>query len=284
MLSAYYKLTKPGIIYGNVMTAAAGFLLASGSSVDWQRLLVTLAGTALIIGGACVINNYLDRGIDTAMARTNQRALVRGDIPAGNALVFAAVILLTGFVMLASNINLTTVLVGAIGVIFYLVMYSIGKRRSVYGTIIGSVAGATPITAGYVAAHGSFDPGAALVFSVLAAWQMPHFYAIALFRLDDYRAAGLPVWPAKKGLRATKRQIIYFICAFMLANILLTAFNYTGYVFLIVMTFFGFAWLRLAREGFKTKDTVRWARKMFGFSLTVLLILSALLALEVVLP
>lgn len=284
MLKAYYNLTKPGIVYGNVVTAAAGFLLASKLHVPLVLFLATLSGTALVIAAACVCNNYLDRKIDAKMTRTSNRASVTGAIPPGRGLAFAALLALLGFAILVRYTNALVVSLGLAAVVSYVVLYGIVKRRSVHGTLVGSIPGAAPIVAGYCAVTGRLDTGALLLFLVLAAWQMPHFYAIALYRLKDYKAAGLPVWPAKKGARSTKIQIVTYIGVFIAASLLLTAYHYTGYFYAILMLAVGAWWLRLAIRGFYAAADAKWAKKTFLFSLVVLMTLSVALPLGSVLP
>jgi heme o synthase len=286
-LKAYYYLTKPGIIYGNLLTAASGFFLASIAAgyVDTARLAATLAGTALIIGSGCVFNNYLDRNIDKKMERTKKRALVRGTIPPRVALAYGALLGLLGFGTLAAFTNRLAVLVGFVGLFFYVVVYAIAKRRSTLGTVIGSVSGATPPLAGYVAASNQLDAGAWLIFLILVCWQMPHFYAIALFRRDDYAAAGLPVLPVKKGASLTKLYIVLYILAFMGATALLSIYGYTGLTFAICMGLLGGVWLWKGLRGLSAPgSTEQWARRMFFFSLLVLLSVSILIPLGALLP
>lgn len=283
-VGAYYRLTKPGIIYGNGMAAVAGFLLASGTHIRPILLLSMLIGTALVIACGCVINNYLDRDIDRHMARTKKRALATGEISVPAAMTFAAVLGVAGFAILIADTNWLTVGVGALGLFSYVVLYSIGKRTTKYGTLIGTISGATPPVAGYCAVTGRLDLAALLLFAVMLCWQMAHFYSIAMYRLKDYQAAGLPVWPAQKGMHATKRQIIFFIVAFIAACATLTIAGYTGYIYLAVMVGVGAAWLRKGMSGFHQADDVRWARGMFGFSLIVLLTFSASISLGGILP
>lgn len=284
MLKKYYQLTKPGIIYGNLITATGGFFLASQGVIDWRLLLSVLAGTSLVIGSACAINNYIDRNIDAKMARTKKRALVDGTISPFSALLFATILGLTGFLILVLGTNQTTVLVGLVGFIDYLVFYSIWKRRSTLGTLVGSIAGATPVVAGYTAVTASFDLGALLLFLILACWQMPHFFSIAIYRRSDYASAGLPVLPVVKGAEAAKIQILCYVLAFIAAVGLLWSFGYTGFVYLIGMSLLGLRWLWLAIQGFAVSDDVAWARGMFKFSLMVILGFSLLISLDAWLP
>jgi heme o synthase len=283
-LRNYYWLTKPGIIYGNCLSAAAGFFLAAQRNVDWALFAAAIAGTALVIASGCVINNYIDREIDKKMARTKKRALVSGKISPRSAVIYAAVLCLTGFGILSLFTNTLTVYVGLVGLYFYVIAYGIWKRRSPIGTIIGSVSGATPILAGYTAASNQFDTGAGLVFLAMALWQMPHFYAIAMYRLDDYRAAGLPVLPAVKGTRHTKIQVMVYIVCFTIAAAMLTAFGYAGYTYLVAIILLGAAWLWKGSVGFQANDDAVWARRMFRFSLLVLLGFCLLLSIDAFLP
>lgn len=284
MLKAYYTLTKPGIIYGNVLTACGGFLLASKGQVDAGLLVATMAGISLVIASACVINNLTDTNIDKKMARTKQRALASGAIPRRSAVVYAVILGLLGFSALAVYTNVLTVALGVLAIVDYVVLYAVAKRRSVHGTIVGSIAGALPATAGYTAVAGMFDLGALLIFLIMTFWQMPHFFAIAMFRLKDYRAAGIPVLPAVEGLKAAKLQIVAYVGAFLAAVVLLAAAGYAGWWYLVVMVGFGAVWLVKGLQGFTAPDDVRWARKMFGFSLLVLLAFSFMLSVDSFLP
>lgn len=280
-VNTYYQLTKPGIIYGNLMTAAAGFLLASKKDIDFGSLLLTLTGIALVIGGACVINNYLDRGLDKKMTRTKKRALVSGAISPKGALIYAVILEVVGFFVLARFTNALTVYIGLIGFADYVFLYAVGKRRSTLGTIIGSVSGAMPLVAGYTAVTGRFDGGALILFLIMTFWQMPHFYAITLRRFKDYKAAGLPVLPVKKGARITKIEILAYVAAFTGSVIALSLYHYTGWIFAVVMTLLGLRWFYMGIKGFSADNDEQWGKKMFLFSLIVLLVMSLLLSFNV---
>lgn len=284
MLRAYYQLAKPGIIYGNLLTALGGFLFASKGHIDAWLLMAVLAGTALVIGSACVVNNYLDRNLDAKMARTKKRALVDGTVSAQAALAYATMLGLLGFLLLVFATNATTVVVGAIGYIDYLVLYSIFKRRSALGTLVGSIAGSTAVVAGYTVVTGQFDGGAVMLFLIMAIWQMPHFYAIATFRRSDYAAAGLPVLPVVKTVATVKKHIVGYIVAYIFATTFLAALGYAGYIYVVVMLLLGLNWLRLGIAGFRTKDDIEWARHMFKFSLVALLGFSSMISLDAWLP
>jgi protoheme IX farnesyltransferase len=271
---------KPGIIYGNLITAIGGFLLASKDHVDIGLMIFTLLGTSLIIGSACVFNNYIDRGIDIKMDRTKKRALVSGLIKPTDALVFGLIIGLVGLLILIFYTNGLVVLIGSLAFIIYVVFYGISKRHSVHGTLVGSLSGAAPIVAGYCAVTDDFNSGAIILFLVLVTWQMAHFYAIATYRLEDYKAAGIPALPVVRGIKKTKIQIMAYVVAFIVATACLTFFGYTGIVFVIVMLALGLWWLYKGIEGFGVTNSKKWARQMFLFSLIVIVGLSFMLSIN----
>jgi protoheme IX farnesyltransferase len=284
VIKIYYGLTKPGIIYGNLMYAAAGFLLAAGKHIDLGLFIATLAGTSLVIASACVYNNVLDRNIDSRMRRTSKRALVRNIISIRAALIFATVLGAAGFVMLAIFTNWLVVLIEAIAILVYVLAYGFAKRTTEHSTVIGSISGSAPPVAGYCAVTNHFDSGALLLFLILTFWQMPHFYAIATYRLKDYRDAGLPVLTVKKGIKQAKIQIVAYIVAFIAATVLLSTYGYTGYVYLVIMLALGLNWLRLGLNGFRSDNDDKWGRQVFFFSLLITVAFSVLLAVNAWLP
>lgn len=283
-LKRYYQLTKPGIIRGNVMTAAAGFFLASKGHIDIWLLIATLAGIAFIIASACVFNNYIDRDIDGIMTRTKNRALVTGAITGRRALIYATLLGIIGFSVLAAYTNLVTVLTGVVGIFSYVVLYGYYKRHSVHGTLVGSISGSTSLVAGYCAVTGRFDMLALLLFIIMAAWQMPHFYAIGIYKKKDYTEASLPILPVKRGIAVTKKHNLAYIIIFFISAVSLTVFGYTGYVYLVAMVITSTLWLRLAIKGFEVKDSIKYGHQIFGFSLLTLLIFSLMISIDRFLP
>lgn len=266
----YYLLTKPGIILGNLVTVAAGFLLASKGTIDLWLFFATLLGLAFIMASACVFNNYIDRQVDKKMERTKNRALVTGLIAGHNAIAFAIVLGVIGNLILLLYTNLLTVMVAGSGFFVYVVLYSLWKCRTIYGTAIGSFAGAVPPVVGYCAVSNHFDAGALILFTMLVLWQMPHFFAIALYHFDDYVAAKIPVLPIQKGMLRTKIHMVLYIFGFILTAMLLTFFHYTGYIYLIVTTSIGLAWLGLCLKGFKSNNDQVWGKHMFRLSLLMI--------------
>lgn len=266
----YYLITKPGIILGNLITVGAGFLLASKGVIDFRLFLATLLGLAFIMASACVFNNFIDRQLDRKMSRTKNRALVQGLISSRSAIFFAIILEILGNLILYYYTNPVTVVVAGIGFGVYVLLYSLWKSRTIYGTAIGSVAGAVPPVVGYCAVSNHFDVGALILFVMLVLWQMPHFFSIAILHFEDYAAAGIPVLPIKKGMLRTKIHMVLYILCFILAAMMLTVFNYTGYVYLMVALGMGLAWLWLSVKGFQRNDDQIWGKQMFRLSLAMI--------------
>ncbi len=284
MLKDCYWLTKPGIIYGNAMTAIAGFLLASRWHIDLTLFLATVFGTCLVIASACVINNYIDRGIDQKMARTQWRINTVKKLGRNGMIAYGAVLGLLGFGLLVAFTNWLVVAIGLIAYLDYIVLYGVSKRVSVHGTLVGSIAGAAPPVAGYCAVTGHFDTGALTIFLIMVCWQMVHFYAIAIRRAEEYKAAHIPVLPLVKGVKATQVQMVSYTAGFIASVAALAALGYVGWVFLVIMTALGIVWLYKGLKGFQSQNSVTWASGMFGYSLVVLLSFSVMLSIDPILP
>lgn len=284
-VKSYYSLIKPGVTYGNLLTVVAGFLLASRGDINPVLLLAVTVGMGLVIGSACAFNNYFDQDIDRIMSRTKKRAIVAGAVSGKNALIFATIIGTIGFALLSMFANLLTVVVALIGFVVYIVFYGIlSKRLSIHGTLVGSVSGAMPILAGYVAVTNAVDAGGILLFLVLFFWQMPEFYSISIYRRKEYAAAKIPVMSVVKGVQSTKVQILLYMLAFTVSVLALSLFGYTGYVYMLIMTLLCTWWVWLALQGFTVKDDNKWAKSVFKFSLIVLVTFSVLISVDAWLP
>jgi protoheme IX farnesyltransferase len=279
VLKDYIALTKPGIIRGNLLSVIAGFLLAS-TSFDLQLCIAILLATIFVIASGCVLNNYIDRDIDAHMERTKKRALVTQAIPPTNALVFGILLGIIGFSILFLYTNAITFAVGMVGWVSYVFIYDYVKRHSYLGTIVGAIPGATPVVAGYTAVTGAIDTLAVILFMILFTWQIPHFYAIALFRTKEYAAAHIPILPITKGVKSTKIQMLLFAVLFGVSNILLYSFSTLTLLYLISMTAVSSVWIYSIYTGFSDTHTEKWAKKVFGLSLILLLIFSMLMFIE----
>jgi heme o synthase len=280
-LKNYIQLTKPGIVMGNAVTAVGGFMLASQGPIQFSLLTAMLIGLSLIIASACICNNYIDRDLDKKMKRTQHRVFARGVVTTSHSLLLALFFGSLGTILLCVCTTFLTTVVALLGFFIYVGVYSTSKYLTSLCTLIGSIAGAVPPVVGYTAVVGQLDLCALLLFLTIALWQMPHFFAIALYRLSDYQAAAIPVLPVKKGILATKVQILVYIIAFIIASALLSVYDYTGSAYLITTLIMGALWVVLAIQGFFAKKEEMWARLMFISSLVVVMSLCGVMCLSI---
>lgn len=266
----YYLLTKPGIILGNLFTFAAGFLLASRGHLNLGLFTITLLGLGFIIASACVFNNYIDRHEDRKMERTKNRALASGTIKDRNALIFGLLLAVAGTFTLLTFTNPLTLGVTLVGFFVYVFLYSFLKKKTVYSTLIGSIAGAVPPVVGYCAVSNQLDAAAWILFALMIFWQMPHFFAISLWHMDDYAKAGIPLMPIVRGIERTKVHMVLYIIGLIPITALLTWHHYTGPIFLAAVTSLGLGWLVYSLKGFNADCDKHWGRQMFRISLAMI--------------
>jgi len=283
MFKDLLALTKPGIIFGNLIASVSGFLLAAQGNVDFFLLAMMVIGTTLVIASGCIFNNYIDRDIDQKMARTQDRALAQGRVSGSLALSLGTITGALGFYTLYAGTNTMALLFGVIGFIVYVGFYTLRyKRSSVYGTLVGSLSGACPPVIGYVSVTGSFDLGAAILLVTFCFWQIPHSYAIAICRYNDYKAANIPVLPVEQGLDAARFHMYFYIMGFALAALLLAERGYAGTIYTLVISLMSLYWLYLVKAGNKFQDEVAWGRKLFVFSIVTITVFSILISVDYV--
>lgn len=278
----YLTLAKPGIIMGNLIAAIAGYFLAARGHID-ATLAAVILGTSLVVASGCVFNNYIDRDIDQKMRRTRHRIEIIRRIGIPRVLQFATALGTAGFFVLAICTNLMAFFFAVLGFLVYVGLYSLKyKRHSIHGTLIGSFSGACPPIIGYVALTRQFDAGAAILLATFCFWQIPHSYAIAIYRYRDYKAAAIPVLPIVEGVSKARRHIIAYIIAFTVAALTLALFGYVGGVYTLVMGLISLYWLYLAKVGYRPDAQQLWAKKVFLFSLVAIIAFSTLISLDFV--
>ncbi|CAJ0993133.1 heme o synthase [Pantoea sp. Nvir] len=285
MVKKYLQVTKPGIIFGNLISVIGGFLLASKGSINYILFFFLLIGVSLVIASGCVFNNVIDRDIDVKMERTKNRVLAKGLISSKVSLIYAVVLDITGLALLYAGTNPLAMWLAVMGFVVYVGVYSLYmKRHSVYGTLIGSLSGAAPPVIGYCAVTNEFDIGALILLAIFGFWQMPHSYAIAIFRFKDYQAANIPILPVVKGISVAKNHIALYILAFTMATLMLSLGGYAGYKYLIVATAVSVWWLGMALSGYKTENNRVWARNLFLFSIVAITVLSVMMSVDFMSP
>ncbi len=279
-LQSYWQLIKPGIVFGNLVPVVGGFLLAKPQWADTPRLALVLLAVFCLIASACLVNNYLDRNLDKHMTRTQTRLLARQSVRIWPIFLTASLLLLVAAILLA-QLNLITLLVALFGYVMYVWVYTILlKRRSTWQTELGSFAGACPPVIGYCSLHGQVDLTATLLFLLFAFWQIPHSYAVAIFRKSDYQAANIPVLPVVRGIRHTQKMMMRYWMLYIFTGVLLFATGATGWLFLAIFAYFGLRWGVIGCQGLTTRDTHAWARQFFFYSIKVMMGFSLAIILD----
>ena len=228
-LSGYLKLTKPSIIYLLVLTSATAMFLADGFSGNLMKVVFGLLGIGLIASSSAVINQILDVDVDSKMARTKNRPLVKGEISPINAKIFATVLLIAGAIMLHFYINVLTNLLTLFTWAFYSFLYTkILKFAGTQNIVIGGIAGAMPPLLGWTAITNSIDALPLLMVLIVFIWTPPHFWALSINRKEDYVAAKIPMMPVVKGTEYTKIQIALYSVLLAISSLFPFATGYLG--------------------------------------------------------
>jgi protoheme IX farnesyltransferase len=242
-LFAYFRLMKPRLMWLLCLVAAAAMALAGGSGLTPRTVAATLAGGALAIGASGTFNHILERDIDRRMARTSDRPLATDLVPLRNAVAFG--LLLTGLsVGLFWTVNLLTAVLGVVAILFYSVIYTLVlKPNTVQNTVLGGAAGALPALIGWAAVTGSIGAGGLLLAGFIFCWTPAHFYSLALAYKDDYERGGFPMMPVVYGETATRRHILWYFGATLLAGAVLAAVAPLGWLYVVTAVGLGSVFL-----------------------------------------
>ena len=229
-----------------------------------------VTGTALVAGGAAVLNQVYERDTDALMRRTRMRPLPDGRVAPNDAAVYGAVLAAAGLALLALRANGIAALLALITLVVYLIVYTPMKRRSSIATLVGAVPGALPPLIGWTAAHGTISVGGWTLFAIVFLWQIPHFMAIAWLYRDDYRKAGFPLLPVvEPDGRRTGRQAVVYAAALLPVSLVPTLVGLSGVVYFGIASILGAALLCLAIR-FARSRTDTSARALFFGSITYL--------------
>ena len=271
----FLALIKIGIVNSNMITVFTGLFLAmqlGGLSFlqNLDLLILAMGGSGLIIAGSAALNNLIDRDIDPVMSRTKLRPTVTGRFKASSVWTLALTFIVVGEILLFSA-SVAAGLWGLAGIFSYVVLYSMwSKRKHVSNTVVGSISGAIPPLIGWAAVEPTLGMGAWALFLIMFIWQPPHFYALAMRRTDEYRAANIPMLPVVKGFARTKKSMFGWVLLLFPLPFLLTEL---GMGFVLLASALNFGWLYLSIKGFKAKDDLKWATGMFVYSLNYMTIL-----------
>ncbi len=266
LLADYVQLAKPRLNLLVVATSAAGYYLGGPPSTDLALMAQAVTGTALVAGGAAVLNQLYERDTDGLMQRTRLRPLPDGRVSPGDARVFGLGLTIAGLLLLAARANLLAAGLAFATVFIYLIIYTPMKLLTPASTLVGAVPGALPALIGWTASHGGVGLGGLTLFAIVFLWQIPHFMAIAWLYRDDYRKAGFPMLSVidPSGVRSGHQAALF---AAMLVPITLVAS--TSAVSFTVILALGLAQFALALR-FAMARSDASARALFVGSITYL--------------
>ena len=266
----FFALTKPRLNFLVVATSAAGYYLGAIGAPELAPMAQAVAGTALVAGGAAVLNQVYERDTDALMRRTRMRPLPDGRVAPGDAAIYGGALAVGGLALLALRANGIAALLALATLVVYLIVYTPMKRRSSIATLVGAVPGALPPLIGWAAAHGSISIGGWALFAIVFLWQIPHFMAIAWLYRDDYRKAGFPLLPVvEPDGRRTGRQAVVYAAALVPVSFVPTIVGLSGLVYFALASVLGAALVWLAVR-FATARTDASARALFFGSIIYL--------------
>jgi protoheme IX farnesyltransferase len=279
----FYALTKPRVVQLIVFCAVIGMVLAvpgAPSAVDLRIAAFAALGIWLVAGAAAAFNCLIEKGIDAKMRRTAWRPTAKGELSDVQTLVFSAVLCALGSVILYVTVNPLTMWLTFATFVGYAVIYTVVlKPRTPQNIVIGGASGAMPPVLGWAAMRGDVGPEALVLFLIIFLWTPPHFWALALYRVEDYRKSGLPMLPVTHGSEFTRLQILLYTLVLFAACLLPFAIGMSSWLYLLAALVLsaGFTWygFRLWRD---YSDAL--ARKTFRFSLIHLSVLFAALLLD----
>jgi len=266
----FYALTKPRVVALIVFCAVIGMFLATPDMVPPRVLLAGTLGIWFVAGAAAAINCLVEQKIDALMARTRGRPLPRGDVSSGETLLFASVVGGAGLWLLYALVNPLTMWLTFGTFVGYAVIYTVVlKPLTPQNIVIGGLSGAMPPLLGWTAVTGEVAPGALLLVLIIFAWTPPHFWALALYRTEDYAKAGLPMLPVTHGNRYTRLHVLLYTFILFACTLLPYLYGMSGLIYLVAaiglgITFIVFA-VRLYRQ---YSDAL--ARSTFRFSIVYL--------------
>lgn len=279
-LRQFYVLTKPRVVQLIVFCAVIGMLLASPGLPDWRIALASTVGIWLVAGAAAAFNCLVEQGIDAKMARTSWRPTAKGQLTNTETLLFSAVLCTLGSVILYVFVNPLTVWLTLATFVGYAIIYTVVLKPSTpQNIVIGGASGAMPPVLGWAAVTGEVGAEAMILCLIIFLWTPPHFWALALYRVEDYRKAGLPMLPVTHGSEFTRLHVFLYTLVLFAATLLPYIAGMSGLIYLVSAVilgamFIGYAW-QLWREYSETL-----ARKTFRFSLWHLMLLFAALLID----
>jgi protoheme IX farnesyltransferase len=279
-LAEYWELTKPRIVALLVFCALIGMFLAVPGIPPWRALVFGTLGIWLASSSAAAFNHLIDQRIDKLMVRTSHRPLATGQLTPRQVFIFATAIGIVSMVVLVTLVNTLTAVLTFAGLIGYAVIYTAFlKRATSQNIVIGGIAGAVPPVLGWTAVTGQLHPYALLLCLIIFVWTPPHFWALAIFRREDYARAAIPMLPVTHGVKYTAWHVLFYTILLVLATLLPYLTGMSGLLYLGAALVLGGGFLYYAVRLLDPPDE-RFAMKVFGYSVVYLMTLFAFLLLD----
>jgi protoheme IX farnesyltransferase len=283
-IAQYWALTKPRVTQLAVFCAVIGMFLATPGLPDWRVLIAATVGIWLLAGAAFAVNCLVEREIDSRMARTARRPMARGEITVPQTLLFSGVIGGAGMCVLYTLVNPLTMWLTFATFVGYAVIYTIIlKPATPQNIVIGGLSGAMPPALGWAAVANDLPMQAWILVLIIFVWTPPHFWALALYRRDDYAKSGLPMLPITHGMELTQFHILLYTIALFATTMLPYAVRMSGLVYLASAIVLGAIFLRYAWRIYRDYSD-QLARKTFTYSIIYLSLLFAALLVDHYLP
>ena len=233
LLRSYYELCKPNVVYMMLICAFVGMLLAEESVSSFGYLFVSLIGIAFCAASAAAVNQVIDRNTDASMTRTDQRPLPQGELSPTHASLFALIIGILGALILYLYVNTLTMILTLSSLVGYAFIYTIYlKRATPQNIVIGGLAGAAPPLLGWSSITNTIDPYALLLVLIIFVWTPPHFWALAIYRKDEYAKESIPMLPVTHGVAFTKLQIVLYTIILFIVSVLPYVVLMSGEIYL----------------------------------------------------
>ena len=276
----YYELTKPRVVQLIVFCALIGMLLAQPGWPDPGRLVAAVAGIWLVAGAAAAFNCLIEQHIDAKMARTAWRATAKGELTQQQALLFSAALCALGSAVLWVWVNPLTMGLTFLTFVGYAVVYTVVlKPRTPQNIVIGGASGAMPPVLGWAAMRGEVGHEALILCLIIFLWTPPHFWALALYRTEDYRRSGLPMLPVTHGPAFTQLQVLLYTLVLFAATLLPFIFLMSGWIYLVSAVVLGVMFIGYAFRLWRHYSDAL-ARQTFRFSIWHLSLLFAALLVD----
>jgi protoheme IX farnesyltransferase len=269
----FVALAKPRLNVLVVASSLAGYVMGGGDTSNAVRVVFTVAGTALVAGGASAFNQVIERGPDSLMRRTQLRPVPDGRLQPAESLVFATILSVVGLLILAAGVNILSAGVALATLLTYALIYTPLKLRSSFSTVVGAIPGALPPVIGWAAARNELSHGAWVLFAIVFLWQLPHFLAIAWMYREDYARAGFPMLPViEPDGRSTGRQAVFYCSALLPVSLAPALLGMTTTAYFAGALVIGLLFLALTLRFARTRSPIN-ARRLFFSSIIYLPIL-----------